>query len=295
MLLLRHDTAKFSAVSKNTDRAREGNGNLRVFISSDIEGVSGITTWDDTDPVKDGFWYHYFKEQMTREVAAACEGAIEAGATEILVNDAHDAACNIIPSGLPKEKVKLNRGWAGDGLSMVAGIQNGYDVLMCTGYHSSAYSSGSPLSHTMTLQVDELLINGQRASEFIVHSYIAGMLGIPVAFVSGDAALCESAKSFIPNITAVPIVEGRGNSMTSFHPDLAVERMKEGAKAALSGDWQSCKVPMPDKFDVKLRYSTHAMANTKSMYPGAVRLDEKTIGFTATDYMDVIRFFHFVI
>lgn len=81
---------------------------MKLFISSDIEGTTGITAWDETE------WSDprslYFREQMTREVTAACEGAADAGFGEIWVKDAHDSARNIIPDRLP-ENVKLLRGW----------------------------------------------------------------------------------------------------------------------------------------------------------------------------------------
>jgi D-amino peptidase len=266
---------------------------MKVFISCDIEGVCGATAWDDTKADKTP--YALIREQMTREVNAVCEGALEAGAEEILVKDAHDTACNIIPDGLPKKKVKLSRGWAEDAFLMVSGLQYGYDVLLFTGYHAPAHSDGSPLAHTISLQIDELLINGIRMSEFTLNSFMAGMLNIPVSFISGDAEICREAKKFIPGITAVPVSEGRGSSMTSIHPALAVECIKEGVKAALSGSWEACRVPMPGYFDVQIRYVSHSKAVSNSLYPGAKRLDEKTIGFSAGNYMDVMRFFHFVL
>ena len=58
---------------------------------------------------------------MTREVAAACQGALSAGAAEVLVKDAHDSARNIDPAGLPRG-IRMNRSWSGDPLSMMSGL-----------------------------------------------------------------------------------------------------------------------------------------------------------------------------
>lgn len=63
---------------------------MKVFISSDIEGTTGITTWDETE--KNAPSYGYFAAQMTKEVNAVCTGALEAGADAILIKDAHDSA-----------------------------------------------------------------------------------------------------------------------------------------------------------------------------------------------------------
>ena len=82
---------------------------MKIFISSDIEGVSGSTIWDET--IKNGDLYSEFANQMTLETKAACDGANEAGAKEIMVKDAHDSGRNIDHNLLP-QNTKLVRGWA---------------------------------------------------------------------------------------------------------------------------------------------------------------------------------------
>lgn len=75
---------------------------MNLFISSDIEGTCGIAAWSETEPGRPDGDYAYFKQQMSREVAAACRGALAAGGERILVKDAHDSARNIDPSVLPR-------------------------------------------------------------------------------------------------------------------------------------------------------------------------------------------------
>ena len=72
---------------------------MKLFLSADIEGTTGITLWDETENGHSR--YPYFQEQMSKEVNAACLGAMDGGCTEILVKDAHDSACNLIPAMLP--------------------------------------------------------------------------------------------------------------------------------------------------------------------------------------------------
>ncbi|MDL2214177.1 M55 family metallopeptidase [Clostridia bacterium OttesenSCG-928-O13] len=266
---------------------------MKIFISSDIEGTAGIAAWVETDERKGGAWYEYFRQQMTREVVAACEGAMDGGATSILVKDAHDTARNIDPAALPRE-AQINRGWNGGLFSMVAGLSKDFDAVAFTGYHAPAGSAGNPMSHTMNNRdVDEITINGKRAAEFHIHSYIAGMLGVPVVFVSGDAALCKMAREFLPSITAVAVSAGEGDASTSPHPDVAVDMIREGMRKSLATGRFSCQVDMPESFDVKVRYTTHQKAFFAAYYPGAQQLDEKTVGFVSEDYYEVLRFFHF--
>ncbi|MDR1569314.1 MAG: M55 family metallopeptidase [Oscillospiraceae bacterium] len=270
-----------------------GNG-MRLFISSDIEGTAGIADWDETEPDRPGARWNYFREQMTREVAAACQGALDAGWTDILVKDAHDSGRNIIPTGLPRG-VRLSRAWSGEALSMVAGLDQGFDALAFTGYHSAAHDSGNPLSHTMNGAIYEILINGLRASEFIIHSYAAGALGVPVIFLSGDKALCESAKAFVPGIVTVATSEGIGGATVGMHPLDAADSIRAAMKEAVSRGGKDCSVKMPDSFEIIIKYTQHAKALRNSNYPGTRRVDERTIEFKATDYSEVMRAFRFIL
>ena len=83
---------------------------MKIFISADIEGVAGVTVPEETNPDHKDF--PKFARRMSLEVAAACEGAVAAGATDILVKDAHWHARNIDDALLPRE-ARLHRGWSG--------------------------------------------------------------------------------------------------------------------------------------------------------------------------------------
>ena len=82
---------------------------MKVFISVDIEGITGVTSWSET--ILGNSDYIQFAEQMTKETVAACEGAISMGAKEIFIKDAHDSARNIDITKLPR-CAKLSRGWS---------------------------------------------------------------------------------------------------------------------------------------------------------------------------------------
>ena len=61
---------------------------MKVFISADIEGTTLTTHWEQTRTLTDARAREHCR-QMTDEVRAACEGAIAAGASQIVVKDAH--------------------------------------------------------------------------------------------------------------------------------------------------------------------------------------------------------------
>jgi D-amino peptidase len=230
---------------------------------------------------------------MTAEVAAACEGALEAGATEIWVRDAHDSARNLIPSRLPRE-ARLVRGWAPDPLMMMQELDETFQAAAMIGYHSRAGAGTSPLSHTMTGAWVHIDVNGRDVSEFFLNTYIAAMFKVPVVFVSGDQGLCDDVAALNQSIATVAVKKGVGNSTVSIHPELAVARIRAGMTQALKGDLSKCLVTLPEHFSVDIQFKDHTKARQYSFYPGAALKDSLTIHFEHADYYEVLRFLFFV-
>jgi D-amino peptidase len=264
---------------------------VKVFISADIEGTTGITVWTECEKGKPD--YEEFRKQMTAEVVAACEGAIEGGAKEIVIKDAHDTARNIIASKLP-ESAKLIREWSGHPFSMVQGLDKTFDAAIFTGYHSRAGSDTNPLAHTLTGSSMFIKFNDRYASEFLINSYSAAYVGVPVVMITGDKGICEEAKEVIPNLNTVAVSEGEGTSNMSIHPNLAVKTIKETAKQALNGDLSDCLLTLPEKFQVEILYKDNRLAYKTSFYPGARLEGTHTIKFECDDYFDVLRLLTFM-
>lgn len=264
---------------------------MKIYISADIEGVTGISHWDETDKTKPD--YADFQKQMTAEVVAACKGAIEAGANEIYVKDAHDTGRNILPAELP-EQVKLIRAWSGHPFSMVQELDETFDAVLMTGYHSRAGSDTNPLAHTMAGTYSYIELNGKQLSEFAINAYTAGIFKVPVPFVSGDEGICAEARELIPEITAVAVNKGVGASTISIHPQLAAERIREGVKSALSKKLSACIPQLPGKFNIKIRFKEQKRAYRSSYYPGAKLLEPHLVGFECSQYLDFLKLLMFV-
>lgn len=266
---------------------------MKVYLSADIEGTCGITAWCETER-STPYDYSYFKKQMTAEVRAACEGALAGGADELFVRDAHDSARNLDPALLPQQ-ARIMRGWTGDPLSMMSGLDKGdFGAVLFTGYHAWASCPGNPLSHTMNLGNEWVTLNGVRMSEFMMNAYTAGYYGVPVPFLSGDKALCDFARELIPDITTVAVNEGVGGAVVSMHPEAALKAIKEGARKAVKSA-RNCQVPLPERFETVVRFAKHAMAYSKSFYPGAYLEDGKNVCFAHEDWYEMLRFYHFVL
>ncbi len=265
---------------------------MKVYISADIEGVAGITNWEEAR--KEHPTYPEFREEMTAEVVAACEGAMAAGASEILIKDAHGSGRNIIASRLP-DCARLIRGWSGHPLCMVQELDESFDALMFLGYHSKAGSDGNPLAHTLSLKVSRLAINGETASELFIHSLAAAMYRVPVVFVSGDKGICADAQALIPKITAVPVSQGIGPSTVSIAPRRAQKLIQEGVRAALDSDIAACRLALPEKFTLEITYDNPVEAYRASWYPGMTKTGPQTVSFQNASYFEVLRAIRFVI
>lgn len=265
---------------------------MKILISADIEGTCGIMHWDEAMPGRPE--YDRFARQMSREVAAACGGALAAGATDILVKDGHNTGRNILPEMLPQQ-VRIMRGWGRHPHSMMVGLDETFDGVIFTGYHSAAQSAANPLSHTMTTRVNFVKINGELASELMINSLTAASLGVPVLMVTGDAGLCGWMREVCPWVHAVPVNEGVGAGARSIHPDLAVRRIEETARRAVESIGQARKFPMPQHFVVDINYKEHPEAEGAHWYPGCEKIDARTVRYESSDWFEVLRMFHFIL
>lgn len=264
----------------------------KLFISADIEGTAGIAHWDETEYAKKD--YDYFRQQMSREVAAACEGALEAGYGDVLIKDAHDTGRNIIPTMLP-ESVRILRGWAKHIYIMMAGLDDSFDGVVFTGYHAAAEMPTNPLSHTMNGRNNHVKINGELCSELMLNCLTAAHVGVPVYCVTGDKGLCDWIRSVNANILTVPVSEGIGNASISVHPNAAVRMIHDTVKRAVQQPKESCMFPMPAHFDVEINFKQHYDALSGSWYPGAEQVDARTVRFQSDSYDAVLRFIYFVL
>lgn len=260
---------------------------MKIYISSDIEGVTGVSHGEEAGAP--------FREQMSKEVAAACEGALAAGAEEIYVKDAHGGGRNIIPTMLPGE-VKLIKGWAPHPTDMVQGIDGSFDALMFIGYHSAASTGGNPLAHTLNGRITWLRFNGgPPVSELVLSAYAGALYGVPTVFVSGDEGLCEQAHTLNGNIETVAVSQGVGGSSISIHPELAVERIREGAASAVKKDLSALKIALPEHFSVELRLRDHQDAYKASHFPGVSLVAPHRITLETDDYYEVLRMMLFIV
>lgn len=265
---------------------------MKIFISADIEGTAGIAAWDETRRSAPDD-YLEFRALMTEELVAACEGAREAGAEEILIKDAHDSGRNLILERLPAY-TRIIRGWSGHPDGMMFGVAPDHHAAIYTGYHSKAGTETNPLAHTSNTRISRLLLNGAVASELTMNALCAAEYGVPSAFLSGDAGICADAESGIAGILTVATLEGTGPATKSLAPIRARTAIREGVRAALSRDVSALLPRTAPAYEMVIEFNNPVDAYRASWFPGAKTHGPRAVAFESTSFFEIRRAYQFM-
>jgi D-amino peptidase len=262
---------------------------MRVYISVDMEGVAGVAHEDQTDPIepRHSTEYQRFRRLMTLEANAAIEGALAAGATYVLVNDSHWLMRNLLVEELHEAAELLSGG--PKRLSMMEGVELGFDAALCIGYHGMAGTPHAVIDHTYTSRVHEVRLNGRPVGELAINAALAGTFGVPVALVSGDQSLAAEARALLgPDVETVVVKEAVGRfAARSVAPAVARRRIYEGVVRALGRPHRPLVLPSPVTFEVT--FALTQMADMAELVPGSTRLAGRTVAFTHPDYREAFR------
>lgn len=260
---------------------------LKVYISADMEGVGGVSTWDVQASAK-GREYEQFRRLMTLEVNAAIAGAFDAGATDVIASDSHGDAQNIDVE-LLDSRARLIRAWPRP-LGMMQGVDSTFDAVVFIGYHAREGRADAVLAHTFS--GDEVVkLNGVEMSEAGYNAAIAGDLGVPVVFLSGDQTICSDAKELLGPIETAAVKQAIGfHSARMIPPGEAQALIREGVKRGVGRrkDLKPFRVTHPIKTEV--RFNEIVKAELASYIPGVDRTSGNTIVFTAPDMVAASQF-----
>jgi len=264
---------------------------MRVYISVDMEGIAGVVHEDQTNPVdpRCASEYARFRKLMTAEANAAIEGALEAGASQVLVNDSHWFMRNLLAEELNQAAVLVSgdpKRW-----SMMEGIDDGFDAAMCIGYHARAGTKNAVLDHTYTDRVLEARLNGRPVGEFALNAALAGSFGVPVVLASGDNALAAEAKELLGDAVHCVVVKEAvsRHAAKSVAPAVACRLIRDAAADALH------QKPLPRPYIVQapigleVDFQLTVMADRAELLPGAKRAGPRTIAYMHEDYRELFR------
>jgi D-amino peptidase len=256
---------------------------MKILIATDMEGITGVTTWDQVTPGHAE--YVRFRKLMTQDVNAAIRGACEAGADDIIVVDGHRNGSSILIEELDP-RARLNTG-SPSPFSMMQGINETVDGVFFIGYHARNGMPNAVLDHTWSSEtVANVWLNDILTGEYGLNAAVAGHFGVPIIMASGDQTACAQIVDLLGDMETAIVKQATGRfSAECLTPTVTQELIFVSASRAverlLEGD-----VPEPFVLDTPVRvtveFFTSDMADKASRIP-FTRRDGTRVSFSAQE------------
>jgi D-amino peptidase len=261
---------------------------VKIFLSSDIEGTAGIVDWGQ---VLGSGEYEMGRRLLQDEVNAAIDGAVDAGADEVVVNDSHWTMQNLLPGELHAGASYISG--KHKPLYMMEGLDESFDAVFFVAYHGSISAETAILSHTYNpFAVYDVKLNGVAVGESAINALVALHHRVPVAMITGDDATLAEAEPFMPGIEGVVVKRSISRfAAHSLHPQEACRLIREGASRAVSGlsSLAPPAISLPARLDVTLL--TADMAEMATWVGGVQRTDIRVVRIESDDPLALYRRF----
>lgn len=241
---------------------------MKILIAADMEGVTGVTTWDQVTPGHAE--YARFRRLMTQDVNAAVRGAMEAGADEVIVADGHWNGSNILIEELDP-RAKLNSG-SPSPFSMMQGIDETVDGVFFVGYHARNGSPNAVLDHTWSSKtVANVWLNDILTGEYGLNAALAGHFGTPVIMAAGDQTACSQIVELLGDLETAVVKQASGRFAAECLPPAVAQGVIAEAASRAVGRLLEGDAPDPFVLDTPLRvtveFFTSDMADRASRIP----------------------------
>lgn len=247
----------------------------KVYISVDMEGISGINGPDQTS--SGGAEYGRARRLMVEDANAAVRGAFAGGATEVLVNDSHGSQRNLLPEDLDPRARLISHTFKRHG--MMEGLDDSFDAVVFVGYHAKAGSPRGLFAHTGSGRVADLAVNGVSVGEGGMNALVAQWYGVPVIVVTGDDVAIAEQRATVPDVRGVVVKRAINSRAVELLPLAEARReietaVREGVSTARRGPPQ--RAP---QYTVRLTYHDPAFVEI-----GTAFQEVRAVGPTAVEF-----------
>ncbi|MBR2037852.1 MAG: M55 family metallopeptidase [Lachnospiraceae bacterium] len=243
---------------------------MRFLIMTDIEGVTGITTYPQAENSQLG------RDMLMHDLLAVIEGIRAEEHHEIVVYDMHTDGRNVDMTKLP-EDINVVMGKPING-KVYRGGCGPFDGLFMVGLHAMSREPGAMLAHSYLREYDAIHINEELVGEIGVERALAGEQGTPLVFVSGDDKGCEEAKALDPAIVTAVVKNSLDDAQAVCMPPAKTREILKAAAteaAAKAKDIAAKATQMP--VTIKITYSEcRYLEIMKQLYPD-VFVDKRTV------------------
>ena len=259
---------------------------MNVFISCDMEGATGVVHVDQL--LNKGYDYARARRFLTGDVAAACEGALEAGASRVVVCDGHGSMRNLLLEELP-EPVEVVVGPASSRLlCQCEGLDDTFDAAMFVGFHARNGARDAVLPHTWVGSlVHEITVNGEVFGETALNAAVAGHFGVPVVLVAGDEAAVREAREVLPEVETVSVKQAFGRASAICRtPSWTRKAIKAAAEKALRRRRRPRPFAVRVPVVVSVGFHDVRMADRALKRPLLERTGPRSVAFSRPDFLE---------
>lgn len=264
---------------------------MKVFISCDMEGCTGVVHGDQLVPGKPD--YARGRELMTGDVVAAVKAALAVdGVRTVTVCDGHGTMRNLLLERFPIGSEVVCGPASSKSLCQSEGIDATYGAAMFVGYHSRAGTPDGLLAHTwIGSLIHEIRVNGKVFGETALNAAIAGEFGVPLVFLSGDAAACREAKADVsPHVVTVATKHATGPKAAICKPPAQTEAdIHIGVLTALQDVKSVAPFRVAGPAEFAIVFHQVAQADRAAKRPDVERSGDREVRFSRPDYLDAVR------
>ena len=262
---------------------------MKLFLSTDFEGTSGIVAWEQIIEGKSE--YEQGRRLLTNEVNAVISGALEAGATEFVVNDSHHYMRNLHPQDLLGQATLITG--KHKPMYMMEGLDSSFDGVCFVGYHGSIGAERAVLSHTYNPgAIWEVRMNGDIVGESAINALVATHYNVPIIFISGDEVTVQEAHNIAPNAEKVVVKQSLGRfAAAHIHPTVACEMLQRGASRAVSNLKEMHPPVFTRPVSLEVTFLVADMAEMALWVRGVERVGPRTVTISSEDLLELYRMF----
>lgn len=258
------------------------------MIRTDIEGVTGITTYEQAEGSALG------RQMLMNDLNAAIEGLHSTGQHEIVIYDEHTDGRNIELSQL-QGNVSVIMGKP-DYRPDWGGMDSTYDAMLMIGFHARSGVPGALLPHSYSRKNLNIRINGQVLGEIGMEAAIAGDFNVPLVLVTGDSAGIAEAKQLIPGVRTVAVKEALGEFQARCYPPGQTRKWIADAAAQIAVELppvNALHFPPPINLEIELASSEYLEKLTQ-LFPDLIKantimLHGQSVTETWSKYLHIQR------
>lgn len=178
---------------------------------------------------------------------------------------------------------------------MVEGIQHDdIDGVAFVGYHAGAGAEGV-LAHTyLANSITAIALNGERASEGLLNSYVAAEYGVPIVLVTGDDRTCADAKGYAPGVPAVAVKDCVSRyAAVCRPPEVTAEAIRSAARDGMKLAGRVAPASGV-QFSVEIEVDAAQLAQSAAIVPTVRRTGDRTVAFESPTAYEMVRCFKVV-